>query len=300
MPEKPTLAYVAAVCAIVIWGATPAATEIAIVEVDAATVGILRTVLAAVCILPVAIIFKHRAPSDGAAWLGLAISSLGGFVGFTLLFSIGLQRTSTAHAALIIAGAPILTGLFGFILDGNWPRRIWWLGGAIAFAGEALLITVRTPGEAGDESGVAGDLLIVAATLCASAGYVAGGRIAKHMGTWAATSWSLGLAAVVLLPLLYWRLPATDWTAISWQGWSTIVYLALMSSIVGYAAWYWSIGRAGVARIAPIQFAQPVVSLALAVLVFAERITLPIVIATTAILIGIATARTQASTSEKR
>lgn len=79
------------------------------------------------------------------------------------------------------------------------------------------------------------------------------------------------IAAAILLPtalLLRFPLPADR------SGWLAVAYLAIFASILGYAAWYWAIDKAGVARIAPIQFAQPLVRLILAVLLLSEPMTI--------------------------
>jgi drug/metabolite transporter (DMT)-like permease len=49
--------------------------------------------------------------------------------------------------------------------------------------------------------------------------------------------------------------------------------------------------KAGVARISPIQFTQPIVSMILAIAIFSEPITIPIVIALITIIAGVVITR---------
>ena len=70
-----------------------------------------------------------------------------------------------------------------------------------------------------------------------------------------------------------------------------VVYLALGSTVIAYVSWYWALGRGGIVRMAPIQFAMPVVSLTLAVLLLGETLTLPLVISAAIIISGIIFAR---------
>ncbi len=74
-------------------------------------------------------------------------------------------------------------------------------------------------------------------------------------------------------------------------GWAGMAWLVLCSSLLGYVAWYWALSAGGVARIAPAQFLQPVVSLVLAVLLFGETMTGPFVFSAVAIMVGVAIAR---------
>lgn len=281
-------AFVAGGVAVVIWGATPAATEFAVHRVDPLTVGVLRTVLAVPLALAVILWRRLPGPQDAGEW-GLQVAAgFGGFGGFTLLFTLGLSMTSTAHAALILAAVPVVTGLVSAAFDRRLPSRRWWLGAAIAFVGEAVLIGVRTPGPVTAAGSVAGDLLCVAATVFAGIGYVTGSRLAPHRGSWSVMFWGVLLAGAAQLPLLV-VLPGP--TAAGPVGWAAIAYLTLFSAVLAYAAWYWALARGGVTRIATLQFAQPLVSLVLAVALFAEPMTPPLVAAAALILAGITVAR---------
>lgn len=156
------------------------------------------------------------------------------------------------------------------VAERAWPGPRWWIGIVIAFAG---------------------DLYCVAATVFASIGYVSGSRLAASLGTWSVTSWGITLAALVQVPPLplVWR--GTEWPAVTMLGWSGLIFTALFSSVAAYVAWYWALARGGVRRIAPIQFAQPLVSLALAVALMGEVLTPVLLTSAALILTGIAVAR---------
>lgn len=275
--------------AIVLWGATPAATQIAVRAIDAITVGLLRTVLAALILLPIAFFMKLPKPTDKVGWTALLVSALAGFIGYTLLFTIGVKHTSTTHAALILAAAPIFTGLIGFTIDRKFPRWVWWLGALIALIGEFFLVGYTTKGSFESTTSFEGDLVIFLAVVFASAGYVSGGKLSSRIGTWAATTWGISIAGLIQLPILVLprdsaQIMMNDFNVVSWL---SVIYLVVFTSIMGYAAWYWAMGKAGVARISPIQFTQPIISLVIAVIVFNEPFTYPIIIALATILLGV-------------
>ena len=273
----------------VIWGATPAATKYAVSEIDAVTAGVLRTVIAAAFTLPAAFIGRMRLPRDRGQWGLLALSAAGGFLGFTLLFSLGVQMTSTAHAALINASIPVFAGTFGALAERRAPGFRWSLGVLVSLTGIAALIGFRNGG--GGEATIAGDLVCVASSICAGIGYVAGGRLSVRMGSLSTTFWSIGLAGLAQAVLVWVLWGATDWSQVTLAGWGGILYLALGSSILGYLFWYWALAVGGVVRMAPVQFVMPVVSLTLAVVLFGETLTLPILLSAAAIVGGIAVAR---------
>ncbi len=250
------LAVIAAAgLAITIWAGTPIVTKIAVAEIDALSVGLLRTVVAAALVAPLLALSRarFRFPVSAAGVALLLVSGGAGFVAFPLLFSLGVERTSSSHAALIIAAAPVFSGLIGAAAERRRPARRWWLGVALALAGEYLLVDLRLGlGGAGASASasVGGDLLVLASCLAAAAGYVAGGRLSRTIGTWAATLWGLTLAGLVLVPVLAWRAASADWLPRDLAGWSAIGYLAVLSSLLAYACWYWALGSGGITRVA--------------------------------------------------
>lgn len=275
--------------AIFVWGATPAATKYAVGEIDAVVVGMLRTVLAGLAVAPAAWLLRLPLPRDRAGWRLLAISTVSGFIGFPLLFSLALAHTSTAHAALVLAFAPILTGLIGAAVEGRRPGHWWWGGVAMALVGGALLIMLR--GQGSGEATLYGDFLALASCIAVAGGYVAGSRLSPSIGAWSVTAWGAILGSAVLLPVLAVLFTVHGWPKAGWVAWTATVWLALFSSLLAYVAWYWALAGGGVARISTLQFLQPVVTLLLAVTLFAEIMTPALMLSGAAILIGVAMAR---------
>lgn len=288
--KSPTsLAVWAGVLAILLWGGTPAATAFAVRGLPPELVGVARLVLASAILLPIAIWQKWPLPKTKGTWLLLLGSAGIGFSASFVIQSIGIAQTSTAHAALIFAAAPVLTGLIAFASSRSWPRRLWWIGGAIALTGEAVLIFGRAH-SSDDPSTITGDLIVIASVISISIGYVLGARLSARIGLNAATGWSIILGCVIVAPL--W--PAL-WTSAtsgvpSDANWG-IAYLVLASTIIGYGAWFWALDKGGAGRIAPIQFAQPIVSLILAVLLLSEPVSWSVLIALSLILAGVSLCR---------
>ena len=99
------------------------------------------------------------------------------------------------------------------------------------------------------------------------------------------------MRGVVLIPAFVLRMGLTDWASVGTEGWSAIAYMTLLSSLAGYAAWFWALGHGGIARIGSWQFMQPVLSVFLAALVLGEAITLQLAAAAATILLGTALAQ---------
>ena len=284
------LIFGAAAIAMLLWGSTPLVTRVAVLEIEPTAVGMLRTVLASLLAVPLVLLLRLPRPRGGREWGLLLVSSLGGFVLFPLLFSMGVRETSASHAALILAVSPLITGVIAAVTERRMPKQAWWLGVALAFLGELALIAFRA-GVPGGEASLLGDLLVLAACAASGTGYVAGARLAARISTWGATFWGIGLGGLILLPLVPLRLGSSAWAGAGLLGWGAIAYLALGSTILGYICWYWALQRGGIARIGATQFTQPVIALLLAVAVLGEPLTLPLALAALLVVAGVAIAQ---------
>lgn len=280
------MVFAAALLAVVIFGGSAVATKAAVSGIAAVDVAIMRTIIGGSIALPMALILRIGLPrANDQRWL-LTLSGFCGFIAFPLIFTLGVNLTSANHATMILAILPVLTGAIAMAWDRQKPSIQWWLGCAIAFAGEALLI--YDPGTGAGEASIEGDLLVTFATLFASIGYVAGARLQRtgysSRGT---TFWGVTLFALVLIPLAPFVVDGATLQTAGWFSWSGLLYQAIGVTIVGYILWYWALGTGGIARIGLFQFLQPVSGVILAWLILAERLSLIFIVASTIIMLGV-------------
>ena len=288
--SRPDLPVAVAICVMVIWGATPILTRVALDDLPPLVVACLRTIIAGLAAIPLLAAMRQRPPSDRESRTLLGISAAVGFVIFPVVYTLGQQHTSALHGVMILAALPIFTGIYAAIVVRQVPRRAWLVGCAVALAGEAVLIGGRGTSTGGATLG--GDLIVLAAALCVSAGYVAGAMLPpRGLSSLATTLWGVLLGTIVLAPLaagLFVRDGVPDAGA---KAWAAVFFLAIITSIVGYIGWYWALDRGGIARIATLQFLQPVSGSALAAIVLGESVTLPIAIGSALIVGGIVVAQ---------
>jgi drug/metabolite transporter (DMT)-like permease len=274
----------------IVWGATPVLTRVATDDLEPLWVAVLRTVLAGIVAVPLAAATERRPSSSPRARLLLGVSSAAGFVIFPVVFTIGQERTSAMHGVGILAALPVFTGLYGMLVARRRPGQWWLVGCALALAGEAVIVAVRAGG--GGVVTLAGDLLVLASALVVSAGYVAGALLVPRGFSSAATTyWGVALGAAALLPLAIVLLVVLGPPRAGAASWAAVLFLAGVTSIVGYVGWYWALAHGGIARIAPLQFLQPLSGLVLAALVLGERLTWPLAVGAAAVIAGVAITR---------
>lgn len=288
-PAMSLIVFVAVV-SMILWGGTPAATRYAVTGFDPVMAAVMRTTVAALLSVPIILLAKLPAPSSRHQWLLAAISGLCCFALFPTVLGFGIARTSTGHAALIIAMGPIVTGLLAAALARTLPGRHWWSGTAIAVAGVVLLVSESSSTSA-QSSDVIGDLLCILGMCIVAIGYIAGGKLSAEQNAFGVTCWGLIIAGIAMAPILFLQGGSVNWTTVEYASWGGVAYLAVVSSVIGYAGFFWALDRGGVMRISPIQYLVPVVGVIFGCLLFDETFTLIMFLSATAIIGGIAFAR---------
>jgi drug/metabolite transporter (DMT)-like permease len=286
VPSRQALVLLGAGTVMILWSGTAIANKIAVGHMDPMTAGILRSLLAGLIAAAAAAVARLPLPENKGQWALLVVSGITSFAVWPTMLSLGLGRTSASHAALIMAMIPVFTGLIAAAFERRRPQVAWWIGVIVAIAGTAALVSYRGGGLDGAGATLAGDLIILSGVAICALGYVAGGRLSPVLGTWSTTFWGLAIATTALVPSFLWRAGETDWAAVSAPGWAAIAYLTIGSSLLGYALWFWSLGRG-------VQFTQPVLTLAFAVPILGERLTWPLVLSGAVILVGVAITQRQ-------
>lgn len=304
-PNKPGIAMPsaivgAALVAVVLWGASPVGTKIAVAEVPPLAVMAIRTIAGGLAGLVLALWLRIALPATRKDVALVALAGFCGMVAFPTLFSIGMQFTSATHGAMILACMPVTTAAIAYSLERRWPRPLWWVGCAMALAGEAALVFGQGGAANADPAAWRGDLLVLASTVFACSGYVIGGNLQRRgYSARGVTFWGAGFSACLLLPLSPWLFAGV--APVSWSAatWASLAYLAFGVTILGYVCWYWALGQGGVGRIGLMQFLQPVSGLILSLALLGESIGIAVFAASACILAGTVLA-TSASTPPRR
>ena len=210
-----------------------------------------------------------RGPTAPASGCRSSSPGLRGSIGFPVFFTYGLQLTTASHAALILALSPVSTGLIAALLEHHRLSVRWIAGTAVALAGAVALVVFRLGLQGASES-VVGDVLVLCALVWSTVGYVVGARASRTYGSWSITVWGILVSGVVVLPAFALLAPRMSWAAVASGEWIALGYLAVMVSIAAYVAWYWALAAGGIARVGLAEFTQPVVTVALALVMLRE------------------------------
>jgi len=219
----------------------------------------------------------------------LVYTMLGAVFGWPILLALALERTTSAHAAVIAAFMPLTTALFAVLRTGERVSRQFWLaagGGTVALVAFALS---RGGAEGGDWIA---DLLIVGAVVSSSWCYVEGAAITRAMPGWQVISWVVVLALPVTVPATVglWWLTSGDYDPTASQ-WTALILLGVSSMYFGFFAWYRGLAMAGSAYGGQVQQVQAPLTLVWSALLLGEVVTTGTVLTAVVVVLCVAWAQ---------
>ncbi|MEJ6394784.1 EamA family transporter [Gymnodinialimonas sp. 2305UL16-5] len=231
-------------------------------------------------LVPFLLLFARPAPWTAIIAVGVLINS--GQFGF--LFSAMRADVTAGLASLILQSQAPLTILLASLVYKERVTPTQMAGIALACAG---LIAI------GLASGGNITALGLALVLCGALSWAVGNLVLRRLP--GVNMLALFLWASLVPPPLMLALslafegptPISTIAQMSLQGWVSVTYVAVISTVVGYSIWGWLLSRHPAALITPFALLIPVVGIVTAALVLGEGVTLTEALAGLVILAGI-------------
>jgi drug/metabolite transporter (DMT)-like permease len=205
----------------------------------------------------------------GVIWMALPL----------LLIPTAQQWIASSVAAMINGAVPLFAALVAAIMLSRAPGRIQLVGLAIGFTG-VFLISLR-----GDGSGtqLGGVMLMLLASMLEGLAMNVAVPLQQRYGALPVLLRSVGVAAVVTLPLALVNLPDSD---VQLSSVAAVASLGLLGTGVAYIAMVTLVGRMGATRGAVAIYLMPVVALVLGVALRDETVTIGAGLGIILILLG--------------
>jgi drug/metabolite transporter (DMT)-like permease len=238
-----------------------------------------RAVVAAALALVALRLRRARLPSR-AHLARLLVVAGGVVVGFPVLSSLALQRTGSAHGAIVIALLPAATSIAAVLRAGERPGPVFWLA---ALAGVAV-VTAFAVDQAGGTLSLADGYLLLSVAVC-GLGYAEGGALARELGAVETICWALVVSLPVTIPVALATLPDA---APGWRAVVGFLYVGTSSMFLGFVFWYAGLARGGVARVGQLQLFQPLLTVGWSALVLNEAIGWTIFAAAAGVIASVA------------
>lgn len=282
--KESTSGWINGFIGVVIFAGSLPATRVAVAAFTPTFLTSARATIAA--LLGVTLLLLLRQPRPKITDLpSLAISALGGVVGFPLLTALALQYITSAHSIVFVGLLPLCTAIFAVIRGGEHPKPLFWVFsvvGAAFVAGYAAI---------GDTSAsLEGNLLMLAAIVVCGLGYAEGARLSSKIGGWQVISWSLVLSLPIMLPMALFTMPLS-FEHVTIPAWIGLGYVSVFSMLLGLVFWYRGLAQGGIAAVGQLQLFQPFMGLGLAALLLHETVSWAMLIVTLAAVVCVAVAK---------
>lgn len=256
-PRTERLAYAAAGLTLLVWSSSYAGISYGLQVFTPGELVLLRFSIASVCLAALALmgLFKLPPLRDWPAILVL------GFIGNTLYqlcLCYSMTRLSPGAASVVISMIPGVTSVLAVLRLKERIGRRAVIGLSIAFAG-TLLVTLGRGHELHLEPMA---LLAFAAVVCSSVYFVWQKPLFARTSPLGVSAASIFTGTLGFIPFGT-HLPE-KLALVSHAQLFSVLYLALVPTVIGYLSWSWALSRAPASRVSSFLYLQPLIACAIA------------------------------------
>lgn len=248
-----------------IWGSSFLLIEIALRELEPATLVFGRLLLAALALLPVALLTPGALDAARRWWKPLAVmGAVNSAIPFWFL-SWGQTRIDSGLAAIVQASAPLLTVVLGWLFTrSERVRGLRLVGILVGFVGVGLIV--------GDQRGgaIAGALAVVVAAAFYAAAGLYGARRLAHVTPLAIALGAMTAATLMTAPAGLAQLPDA---VPGWETLAAVAGLGIGGSAVAYLLYFEIMVGAGASYAILVTYLVPAVAVVYGAVLLDEPIT---------------------------
>jgi drug/metabolite transporter (DMT)-like permease len=287
--EAKILPYLALTATFLLFGLSFVASKYALKSIPPLTLIFLRFLLASL-VLGILYFRKGHTPlAPGDRWrlslLSLIVPGL-----YFLAETYGLKFSSATSVSLLISTIPIFASLLAFFILGE-RVGIWrGVGIVLSIAGVGIIITSGEEGVSVGRIIQVGNLLGLAAAVCAGLYMALGRDLLSRYSPRVITTFQAFFTVALFFPLASWEQIGYSWPEIKPLTILAVVYLALFCSVLAFFLWNYGISRLEASKAAVFTNLAPVFTVLGAYLLLGERIQLGQIIGGALVIGGVSLA----------
>src|SRR2546429_9834192 len=287
---RATFSWFLLIMANVLWAASYVVSKLVLFESSVTIMLALRMGISALILLPFLIARRKDLKLTRQAIPQLLILALIGFVINKLLEFGGLALTTASDVALLITSETVFTAAFSWALLGERFKRLTGFALLLGFIGVYLIVErslIPNIPSGGVLLRIIGDLLVLLALLVESLYTVrAKSMLVKH-SPFLITSASIVVSMLFWTPIAAWEILGTGWHPIGLVAWLSIAWMAIMSTVVAYLAWFKGLTKVDGSAAASTLFIQPLLGTFLAIVLLHDQLTTMTVVGGILIIVSV-------------
>ena len=224
---------------------------------------------------------------DLLAMVGVGVLGVGMM---NVLFTLGVSLTSASETSLLLAAVPVWGMILGAVLGLERPTLMGILGVGLAFLGISVVVY---GGLGGSGSSLAGNLLVLGATVCWGSYTVLSLPLLKKYSPVVVAAYTMLFGGLATLPLAFPSFLSLNWDAIDVKVWVAVVYSTVLVAAFGFFAWQQGVSRIGANKVLVYQYLIILVGVGSGMVLLGERLGADKVIGGASMLFGVYLARRQ-------
>ncbi|MHB8753980.1 MAG: DMT family transporter [Candidatus Acidiferrales bacterium] len=283
--RHPVVLYSLILLMVLGWSFNFVIAKITLRHLDPYTLTSFRIILSGLFMLPIYFATPRRSHFNRKDLWNFVVLGFFGVVINRGLFIVGLDYTTAARSALIVATGPIFVLLLARAYNLERITRGKIIGMALCMAGIATLVggdAMHLHGGTG-----LGDLIAIGGTLGFAIYTVLAKKVATQYDTISMNMFCNMAGAILLLPLGIHAAVRLNWSGVGWIGWIGLAYTVLVSSVFAYLIFFWALRHMTASRLAVFTYVEPPLAMLLAVIFLGEKLTSTLLAGGALILAGV-------------
>lgn len=283
-------AVVALIIANIIWGAAAPIFKWALADIQPFTLAFLRFGLGGLLLLPFTYDNLAIKKSDLSALFLLTIAGI--TVNISFLF-LSLPLTDSINVPIIASAGPVFLIIGGmFFLKEHTKAKVI-AGTIMSLVGVAVIVAYPLFQNGGipwvqHETAFLGNIFLIIATIASVIHTLVLRKISPRYSAETLTFWSFAIGAMTFLPMLLYEMQQNAFlTGLTYRGATGILFGAIFSSALAYYLYNFALKNMIASEAGIFVYIDPVVAVMIAVPLLGEVITLPYVVGSFLVFLGI-------------
>lgn len=272
----------------VLWGFTPLFYKKSLIAVSVLVFLALRFTIAGAFVF--ATERKKFVRLSPKLFIGVVIFALVDMLLINVIYSVGIQKTTILHAAVISLLNPFLVYLFAAIILKERPHKVVLVGSSIAVVGLLIIVLSSAKATGSVPSTIAGDIILSLGAMIGAFTVVISRKILSQKKRVPPEQLGFMEYAICAIPVIAIVIATSGWQVIgtiSGAVWLWIIAASIISGAFPIVMYYRSAKKLRAERLADISFVIPAISSLVGIIYMGEQLTLGYIAGASLVIFGL-------------
>ena len=287
---RSTISWILLILANVLWACSYVAAKYVLRDISANTMNALRMIIAAMVLLPLLVARRRDLNLTRRDIPQLALLAIIGIVLAKTFEFWGLSISTASDVALLITSESIFTAVLSWLLLRERFKFLTGFALLLGMFGVYLIVErslIPNIPSGGGALRILGDVLVILGLICEAFYTVRGKALLVKHPPLLITSAAIVGSAFVWIPLAGGEVLYSGWHPLSLTAWLGLGWLAIMSTVVAYLAWFKGLEKIDGSAAASTLFVQPLLGTVLAITLLNDQILPTTIIGGALIIISV-------------